>query len=276
MTAPGAAELPSRLVLLGHPVAHSLSPLFQTAALRHAGLPLTYRALDVAPEQFDATVTALAEERAGGNVTIPHKGAMFGRCDVVTDAARGVRAVNTFWVSDGALHGDNTDIGGFDRAVRAIVDPARIKHVTLVGAGGSAAAVAAATARWPGVTLTIWNRTRNRADALAHSFDHARVEMELSRAVRDADLVVNATPTGLHDDTMPVALSLVQPHTALFDLVYHGGGTPWIRAGRDAGHAAADGLGMLVEQGALAFERWTGRAADRGVMWAALTPPSRV
>jgi shikimate dehydrogenase len=212
--------------------------------------------------------------RAGnvaGNVTIPHKSAMFALCDCSTDVAAAAGAVNTFWFVDGKLYGDNTDVGGFDSSVRHLLGVIH-EHarVTLLGAGGAASAVAAATAQWPGTTLTIWNRTVSSARELAQRFHHARVETDLTRAVQQADLVVNATSIGLRDSAHPVEVALLPPHAAVIDLVYMPGETAWVRAARASGHLAEDGLVMLVEQGALAFRRWFGVEPDRTVMWRAI------
>lgn len=262
---------PPRLVLLGHPVAHSLSPVFQTAALRAAEVDREYLPMDVPPAELPDVLRAFRRDGVAGNITIPHKVAAYPYFDVVTSTAQDVGAINTFWVELGALHGDNTDVGGFDAAVRRILDPTRHgTHVALLGAGGAAAAVAAATQHWPEATLTIWSRSLDRAHALAQRFSHARVESTLSHAVRDADLVVNATPIGLHDDAHPIALALLQPTAAVFDLVYRRSETAWVRAARAAGHPASDGLVMLVEQGALAFQRWFGIDPDRHAMWRSL------
>jgi shikimate dehydrogenase len=264
---------PGRLVLLGHPVAHSLSPAFQNAALRSARLPLTYEALDVRPEAFADAFRALAAQRGAGNVTIPHKEAAARLCDRLTPLAERVGAVNTFWTDDsGALVGDNTDVGGFDAAVRGLLgrSPANAR-VALVGAGGAAAAVLAAVERWPGCYAAVWNRTPDRAHALSARFEGvAHAEEFLAAAIRQADLVVNATPIGLHSDDIPMNPALLRRRVAVVDLVYRRGGTPWVRLARARGLTAVDGLPMLVEQGALAFERWTGTRPDRAAMWDAV------
>ena len=154
------AARPTRLVLLGHPVAHSLSPAFQNAALRRAGIPLVYEALDVPPEAFAGTLLGLAAQGAAGNVTIPHKEAAAAACARLTTLAARVGAVNCFWVQDGALVGDNTDVGGFDAAARALLGrvPGNCR-VALLGAGGSAAAVLGAVERWPACYVALWSRT---------------------------------------------------------------------------------------------------------------------
>lgn len=263
---------PARLVLLGHPVAHSISPRIQNAALRSAGLPITYEACDVPPESLDTVLRELAAERAAGNVTIPHKEAVAARCSRLTGLAERVGAVNTFWHEGGSLVGDNTDVGGVDASVRALLgDDLSSTHVALVGAGGSAAAVLAAAERWGGARVSIYNRHMNRAERLAARFSGvAEVASSLSDALRDAALVVNATPVGMRDDGHPVPLGLIPPAAAVFDLVYRASETAWVTAARQAGHRAADGMGMLVEQGALAFTRWFAREPDRAAMWRAM------
>jgi shikimate dehydrogenase len=263
---------PGRLVLLGHPVAHSLSPRFQNAALRAAGISLAYEALDVPPNALAETLAELAVVGACGNVTIPHKEAVALLCARRSTLAERCGAVNTFWHEDGVLIGDNTDVGGVDAIVEALLGAARSSaRVALIGAGGSAAAVLAAAERWGSARVRLYNRNVDRAQALASRFGAAvEVVDSIEHALDDATLVVNATPIGLRDDGFPVAVEAVPPGAAVFDLVYRTGETAWVRAAREAGHRAADGEGMLVEQGALSFERWFGIEPDRNAMWAAL------
>ncbi|PYP80202.1 MAG: shikimate dehydrogenase [Gemmatimonadetes bacterium] len=266
------SDLPGRLVLLGHPVSHSLSPRFQNAALRAAGIPLVYEALDVAPEALAATLADLARQDASGNVTIPHKEAVAELCTRRSALADRCGAVNTFWHEDGALVGDNTDVGGVDAIAHALLGDARTTaRVALLGAGGSAAAVLAAAERWGAARVRLYNRNMERARALASRFDASvDVAPSVEAALDGATLVVNATPVGLRDDAHPVAVDLLPTGAAVFDLVYRSGETAWVRAARNAGHRAADGEGMLVEQGALSFERWFGIEPDRNAMWSAL------
>jgi len=268
---------PGRLVLLGHPVAHSLSPTFQNAALRRLGSPLVYEALDVSPPAFAAVFRGLAAERAAGNVTVPHKASAAALCDRLTPVAVRTGAVNTFWVDGGQVVGDNTDVAGFDAAVRALLGdaPANLR-VALIGAGGGAAAVLAAVEAWPRCVVGVWNRTQDRASALADRFPAIAHPKEfLADAIRDADLVVNATTIGLRGDDIPVNPALLRRRAAVVDLVYRPGETAWVRLARARGLRACDGLPMLLEQGALAFERWFGVAPDRDVMWAAVGRQAR-
>lgn len=265
--------LPGRLVLLGHPVAHSLSPRFQNAALVGAGIPLTYEAVDVLPADLPRALDALVAAGGAGNVTVPHKQAVAARCSRQSDIARRAGAVNTFWTEDGALVGDNTDVAGVHAAVTALLGrPPHAERVALVGAGGSAAAVLCAVEGWVGSSATVYNRTMSRAHELAARFPAITTTAPtLAAALVGATLVVNATSVGMGGDrSHPVPLGQLPPAAAVLDLVYAPGETAWVRAARAAGHPARDGIVMLVEQGAAAFERWFGRAPDRAAMWASL------
>lgn len=264
--------LPGRLVLVGHPVAHSLSPRFQNAALRAAGIPLAYELLDVHPDALDATMAELAAASAAGNVTIPHKARVAERCHRLLPMAARTGAVNTFWTEQGRLIGDNTDPEGFDDATRALLGALpRDAAVAVVGAGGAAAGVLAAMERWGGCRVALYNRTVARAESLARRFAPlATVAPSERAALADAALVVHATSVGMRDDALPFALDLLHPEAAVVDLVYRKGGTPLVREARARGHRAAGGLRMLVGQGARAFERWFGVVPDRALMWEAV------
>lgn len=264
---------PSRLVLLGHPVAHSRSPLFQQAALHAARIDLRYELLDVAPDALDAVLAALARERAAGNVTIPHKERVAARCARLTPLAERVGAVNVFWHEDGLLVGDNSDVGGAEVTLRALLaDAIAGADVALLGAGGSAAAVLCAAERCGIARVRVYNRTMHRAELLATRFPGlVTVAGSPDEALTGAALVINATPLGLRPtDPPPVPVEALPPGCAVFDLAYAPGETAWVTAARDAGHRAADGEGMLIEQGAIAFERWFGIAPDRDAMWKAV------
>jgi shikimate dehydrogenase len=266
-------SLPERLVLLGHPLGHSLSPTFQNAALEAAGIPLKYEAVDIPRSVLDDTIASLKRGRTAGNVTTPHKEAVRAACDRLTDTARAVGAVNTFWTAiDGALVGDNTDVGGFQAAIKKLLDaPRENEVVALLGAGGGAAAVLHALEGWPGVRVRVYSRTQRRAEELVHRFKlPAEVARSAEAAVEGATLVVNATPVGLRDDTVPVSVHALPKGSVVLDLAYRIGETAFVRDAKAGGHRAMDGMTMLVEQGALAFERWFGRAPDRDVMWKAI------
>lgn len=268
-------RVPSRLVLLGHPVAHSLSPRFQNAALAAAGIPVRYEAVDVEPHDFERVVAGLKAERAAGNVTVPFKERMHDACDELTPLARRVGAVNTFWVNDsGRLVGDNTDVGGFTTAATAVCGQApRDITVGVFGAGGAAAAVLAAVEQWSGCRAHVFNRTPERARMLCERFRDVAQSVDDIAGILGSELVVNATSIGVRTWDLPIALDLIPRGRAVLDLVYRRGETAWIRALRARRFRAADGITMLVEQGALAFERWFGVPPDRAVMWNSLEEP---
>lgn len=259
---------PTRLFLLGHPIAHSLSPRIQNAALAAARIDLRYEALDTVPSALEETVRALTALGAAGNVTIPHKEAVCALCAEVTPVAERVGAVNTFWTSVRGLVGDNTDVGGFEAAVqKAFGPPLPNTRVGVLGAGGAAAAVLAAIERWPGATATVASRTADRAQQLVRRFDRvAQVAASYADAVAGASLVVNATPIGLHGSEVPIDPAGLDEGTCVFDLAYRRGETPWVIRARARGLKAADGLDMLIEQGALSFLRWFGKSPDREAM----------
>jgi shikimate dehydrogenase len=251
-----------------------LSPRFQAAALRAAGLDIEYAALDVAPARLSDLLAQLVADGVAGNVTVPHKEAVARASARLTPLAERVGAVNTFWIEDGQLVGDNTDVGGFASALTNLLDgpPPGSATVAILGAGGAAAAVLVALSRWPGLHIRLWNRTSARAHALSSRVaPQARVYDTIAAAIADATVVVNATPVGLTDDVLPVPIDQLPPAAAIFDLVYRHGETAWVRAARADGHRAVDGLPMLLEQGALAFERWFGVTPDRAAMRRAVT-----
>ena len=266
-------EAPRRLVLLGHPVAHSRSPAMHNAALAAARIDARYEAMDLSPERLDDALAALVADRAAGNVTVPYKERVRDACNVVTALAARIGAVNCWWVDRrGRLVGDNTDVGGFDAAVGALLgERPRDLSVGVLGAGGAAAAVLGAIESWPGCLAHVYNRTPERARLLAERFGSASRAVDDVGVIAGCQLVVNATSVGLHDDATPVDVSLLAPGCIVVDLVYRPNETALVRSARARGHRAIDGRAMLVEQGALAFERWYGRAPDRAVMWRAVT-----
>jgi len=244
----------------------------QNAALRSAGISLSYEALDVEPSVFDATIAELRRLYAAGNVTVPHKERMRRACNDVTPLADRVGAVNTFWFDDERrLIGDNTDVGGFDRAARDLLGSSPVDlTVGVLGAGGAAAAVLAAVESWPGCIAHVYNRTPERARILCERFRSVANPVDDIGAVAGAQLIVNATSVGLKDDALPIDPDFLASDAVVLDLVYRPGETAWVKSARARGHKSRDGIAMLVEQGALAFERWFGSPANREAMWEAV------
>jgi shikimate dehydrogenase len=230
-------------------------------------LPLRYEALDVPPESLDTTLDELIAIAAAGNVTIPHKERVAARCVRLSPLAERVGAVNTFWIETGELVGDNTDVGGFRHLLTTTAPKlSREQPVAVLGAGGSAAAVLVALDQETFRDVRVHARTSARADALCARVGIGRSMVDLHDALRGAELVVNTTPVGLDGHAIAVDLDRVEKNAVILDLVFGRNETPLVRTARARGHAAADGLAMLLEQGALAFERWFGIAPDREAM----------
>ena len=234
---------------------------------------MTYDAVDVPPARLQDQMAALVAEGAAGNATIPHKEALARICDRLTPTAGLADAANVWWVEDGELVGDNTDVAGFHALTRRVLGcPPGCERVAIIGAGGAAAAVLTAIGDWQGSTARVFNRDVARARRLCARYpDVARAETVIEDALAGATIVVNATPIGLLDEGFPIAVERIPERAAVIDLVYRQGDTPWIRAARERGHRASDGLAMLVEQAALSFHRWFGREPNRQAMWAAVT-----
>jgi shikimate dehydrogenase len=250
----------TRLGVVGWPVAHSRSPAMHAAALAAAGLDRwRYQALGVAPDDFGDTVRALpALGFRGVNVTIPHKEAALAVADDASPAARTIGAANTLTFAGGAIHADNTDAPGLLAALTE--EGMGYRSALVLGAGGSARAVAYAL-REAGTRVRVWNRTAARAHALA-----GELGVEAVDGVVPAELLVNCTAVGLDDQTSPfkaLALSAdaLDAYACVVDLVYRDGGTELLHEARRRGLRTVDGLEVLVHQGALSFEIWTGAPA---------------
>jgi shikimate dehydrogenase len=261
-----------RLGVLGWPVAHSRSPAMHNAALRAVGLDgWHYQLLPVPPELFDETVRALPTLGfVGANVTIPHKAAALALADEATPTARAIGAANTLtFASDGAITADNTDAPG----LLAALGDERPRTAVVLGAGGSARAVVYALAQ-AGVAVKVWNRTLERAERLA-----ADLGAEVVQDLPPADLLVQCTSIGLADTSRPFKdlrfdADVLGRYACVVDLVYRTGGTEFLREAQRRGARVIDGLEILVHQGALSFERWTGQAAPLEVMRHAARVPA--
>ncbi len=263
---------PTRLVILGQPVAQSLSPRFQNAALIHAGLPQRYEALDVSPARLVATLAQLAREGAGGNVTMPHKQTVFTLATRTSALAARVGAVNTFWFHDDSLIGHNTDVAGVLSSIRALV-PDGLDHACCVvlGTGGASAAVLVALDMLGCGDVRVWSRVRERAAQLITRVNvRAREIATLAEALEEATLVVNATPIGMDGVSLPFDVSLLPRACVVSDLIYRRDGTALVRRCMARGLGAEDGRRMLVEQGAEAFRTWFDIEPSLPVMWNAI------
>ena len=258
-----------RLGVLGWPVAHSRSPAIQNAALAAAGLhEWRYQLLPVAPELFDETVPALAGAGfAGANVTIPHKQAALALAREASPQARAIGAANTLTFGPaGEIGADNTDAPALIAALPFSVSG---RTAMVLGAGGSARAAVWALLDAGAAEVRVWNRTAPRARELA-------AELGATAADRPgpADVLVNCTAVGLDGsdpfDRLPLEPGDLAGYGCVVDLVYTGAGTILITRAREQGVAVVDGLELLIGQGALSFELFTGRRASIGAMRAAI------
>jgi shikimate dehydrogenase len=268
--------------VIGHPLKETLSPAFQQAAFDHLDLDVRYEAWPTPDDRLADTVRGLrAPDRLGANVTIPHKQAVVPLLDEVDDLSRRVGAVNTIINRDGRLHGHNTDVGGFLRALRedGRFDPAGAR-VLVAGAGGAARAVAVAlieagagsvtfiTPPFPLAARLVEDLTPHAGRTTLHALPD--VYPSWASAAMGCRLLINCTPVGMagtqEEKESPVPSELIPPDALVFDLIYRPMKTPLMAAAEERGAGVVGGLPMLVYQGADSFRLWTGREAPLDVM----------
>ena len=279
--------MPKRLGIIGHPIGHSISPVFQQAALHAIGFDGTYQPWDVAPGDVGEFIDGLrAPGTLGINVTVPHKEGVIPFLDEVDDWASTAGAVNTIVNRDGRLTGHNTDGIGFLRALREGADfEPRGRDVLVLGAGGSARGVVYALARAGVAQIFIANRTRERAERLAAvSIDSGAAAEVLAlsdakEATGEVALIVNCTSMGMvhgpDEHGTPLSAADIPSTVVVNDLVYNPLETPLLREAAKAGATTLGGIQMLVYQGAASFEMWTGQDAPVSVMLDAATAAMR-
>jgi shikimate dehydrogenase len=269
-----------RVVLIGHPVAHSLSGAMQQAAFDHVGLDARYELWDRAPIALgDAVVELRTDDFLGANVTIPHKERVVPMVDKLTEEAHATGAVNTLTKEGRKLVGHNTDVPGFKVALDSLVGRQKMPRTAIVlGAGGGARAVVYGLIREGFQRVIVFNRHLHRGEALVKHFGRSAAHMELRampwhESIIEAELaktkiLVNATSIGLTADESPVPAEILHPELLVLDLIY--AKTRLLRDAAAAGCVTADGEQMLLHQGAAAFNLWTGQSAPLDVMGAAL------
>jgi shikimate dehydrogenase len=253
-----------RACVMGHPIAHSRSPLIHSHWLAALGITGRYDLRDVAPEEFEAFLASLSTHGfVGGNVTVPHKEAAFrlvARRDAVAEA---VGAVNTVWYEDGELIGGNSDVHGFLANMDECVAgwDARGGRAVVIGAGGAGHAAAYALIE-RGFTVALVNRTARHAQDLASRFGPkvvAHATNEIASLLPDADLLVNCTSCGMPGKPdLAIDIASLKGSAIVCDMVYVPLKTSLLVNARTRGHRTVDGLGMLLQQAGFGFEKWFG------------------
>jgi len=270
-----------RVVLIGHPVAHSLSGAMQQAAFDDQGVDAAYELWDRAPIVLpDAIGEIRGDDFLGANVTIPHKERVVPLVDKLTEEAQATGAVNTITREGRRLVGHNTDVPGFKVALDGLVGRQKMPRTAIVlGAGGGARAVVYGLIREGFQRIVVFNRHLHRAEAMVKHFGRSAAHMELRampwhESIIEAELgktkiLVNATSIGLSADESPIPAEILPPELLVLDLIYNR--TRLLRDAQAAGATVADGELMLLHQGAAAFTLWTGLPAPVGVMQRALS-----
>jgi shikimate dehydrogenase len=268
-----------RAYIFGYPISHSISPPLHNAAFRARGLDVEYQALEVPPGRLAGCVERLRQpDVVGANITVPHKEAVLRLVDEVDAEVAAIGAANTIANLDGRLRASNTDAPGFARALAEAGVAVRGARAVLLGAGGSARAVAQALLAAEVGRLLVANRHPARAERLVQAFQARFPAADLLAGplyglspaeVRSADLLINTTTVGLHDDLSPLEPGLLPGSGLVVDIIYNPPRTRIQREAEGAGLAVMNGLPMLVHQAAVAWEIWMNQPAPLEAMWAA-------
>ncbi|MFN7065131.1 MAG: shikimate dehydrogenase [Aquificaceae bacterium] len=253
MTIDGATALYG---VVGYPIKHSLSPLFQNKAFEYFSLNAVYVPFEVKPEDFEVAFKGLkALGIKGVNITLPHKEKALGLADFVDIHARSIGSANTLSFTEEGVYAYNTDWIGFLKAVKKLSPELKGLKVLLLGAGGSSRAVLYAL-KGEGTKVFLWNRTFEKAHSLCQSFG-CYVVKNLEEVIQEADLIVNTTSVGLKDEDKPLFdYSLLRQEHRVMDLIYKE--TPLLKIAKEKGCAFQDGLDMLLYQGIESFKIWAG------------------
>jgi shikimate dehydrogenase len=270
-----------RVVLIGHPVAHSLSGAMQQAAFDDQGIDAAYELWDRAPIALPEAIEEIrGDDFLGANVTIPHKERVVPLVDKLTEEAQATGAVNTITREGHRLVGHNTDVPGFKVALDKLVGRQKMpRHAVVLGAGGGGRAVIYGLIREGFQRVIVFNRHLHRAEAMVKHFGRSASHMELRampwhESIIEAELakskiLVNATSIGLTTDVSPIPAEILPPDLLVLDLIYTK--TRLLRDAAAAGATVSDGELMLLHQGAAAFTLWTGLPAPIDLMQKALS-----
>ena len=271
----------TNLGVIGHPIAHSLSPVMQNAGITAANLDYVYSAMAVAPENLEDAIKGMkALGFRGLNVTIPHKQAVMEHLDTIHEDAQVIGAVNTISNENGHLTGYNTDVIGFINGMKQKGFEPQGKHTIVLGAGGAARAIIWGLIKERAASITIGVRNVEKAQPLAQYFSgfmditllHWESE-DFKKRLPYAQLIVNTTPLGMapHTDAMPpIDFTTIQKDAFVYDIIYTPARTRFLSEAQEYGHTIINGEGMLAGQGAAAFALWTGVTPDLALMKHAL------
>ena len=278
--------MPRHIGLIGYPVKYSISPFFQQAALDYYELDICYEAWETLPGELEETVSRLRHpQNLGGNVTVPYKESVLPLLDEIDEVASLIGAVNTIVKRDDRLEGFNTDAHGFIQALReqGNFEP-ESKQAIILGAGGAARATSFALMQEKAGSLTILNRTLERAEALADSLRSCQASTGLETKIvvlpwstvnmpgtfEHCHLIVNCTTIGMKhspgEGKSPLSLETIPSTALVYDLIYNPSPTPLLQLAQRAGANILGGLPMLVYQGVASFELWTQRKAPVDIM----------
>lgn len=266
--------------LVGYPVKHSYSAFMHNAAFQHYNMNARYELFEVSPEDLESFFKKAIFQKfiKGVNVTVPHKEKVCAYLDVIGGLdVKAIGAVNTVCVSsDGSLVGYNTDAPGFAMDLKNLKVSVKDKKVVLLGAGGGAKAVAAAIAHLMPCELAVFDADQEKAKALARNIALLGVNIRLSSSMEElevekGDILINATPVGMKEsDPLLISPEWLKHKPFVYDLIYNPYETKLLRTAKEAGCRVANGLGMLLYQGALSFTHWTHKRAPVEVMRQAL------
>ncbi len=242
--------------ILGYPVKHSLSPVFQNKSFEHFSLNAVYVPFEVKPEEFESAFRGLkALGVKGANITLPHKEKALELADFKDRHAQAIGSANTLKFSDEGVYAYNTDWVGFLKAVRGLTPDLKGLKILVLGAGGSARAVLYAL-KVEGAEVFLWNRTEEKAKRLCEEFNCLHVKRP-EDVLEDVELIVNTTSLGLRDEDPPIFdYRMLKPEHKVMDIIYRE--TPLLKFAKEKGCSYQDGLDMLLYQGMESFRIWTG------------------
>jgi shikimate dehydrogenase len=271
--------------VLGYPAKHSLSPAMHNAAFRALKINAEYKIFEEKPEELGGFLGSLAEKKIHGlNVTVPYKEKVIPFLNSISSEAKTIAAVNTIRVCADKLEGFNTDGEGFLKHLIADLSfHPKDKRIAIIGAGGAAKAISVYLCQVAPKAIKIYDIERTKTIALIDNLkdNFKNVQLAIAEsieelAIKDADLLVNATAVGMKaTDACLVQESLLHKNILVYDLIYNPPETKLLARAQNLGAKTSNGLGMLLHQGMLSFSIWTGKAAPRDIMWKALEESSK-